>query len=62
MLRLLIGSALFGKFLENGLAADQFQHWVQANAIGAVIAGVFNAFRSATHTQNVELVGLTDTR
>lgn len=51
-----------GEILERDLTANQFKRGLRADALGAVIGGIFNTFPYTSYAQNVGLVGLTGAR
>ena len=51
-----------GEILEKDLTAEQFKRGLRADALGAVIGGIFNTFPYTSYAQNVGLVGLTGAR
>ncbi|MGI6853803.1 nucleobase:cation symporter-2 family protein [Mesorhizobium sp. 1B3] len=51
-----------GEILERDLTRDQFRRGLRADALGAVIGGIFNAFPYTSYAQNIGLVGITGAR
>lgn len=51
-----------GEILERDLSRDQFRRGLRADAMGAVIGGIFNAFPYTSYAQNIGLVGITGAR
>lgn len=51
-----------GEILDRDLSQDQFKRGLRADALGAVIGGVFNAFPYTSYAQNIGLVGITGAR
>ena len=48
-----------GEILERDLTRDQFRRGLRADAMGAVVGGIFNAFPYTSYAQNIGLVGIT---
>lgn len=51
-----------GDILDRDLTKDQFKRGLRADALGAVIGGIFNTFPYTSYAQNIGLVGLTGAR
>ncbi|MFE0018644.1 nucleobase:cation symporter-2 family protein [Mesorhizobium sp. NPDC059054] len=51
-----------GEILQRDLTRDQFRRGLRADALGALIGGVFNAFPYTSYAQNIGLVGITGAR
>lgn len=51
-----------GEILQRDLSRDDFRRGIRADALGAVIGGMFNAFPYTSYAQNIGLVGITGAR
>lgn len=51
-----------GEILDRKISRDEFTRGLRADALGATIGGIFNAFPYTSYAQNIGLVGITGVR